>query len=303
MLVLALSLLFADSSHAFKVPLSPTESLYVQSTGAGQPVVLIPGLFGSAFGFRKLVPLLVEAGYHVYAIEPLGIGQSARPSKADYSMMAQADRIASVIDSLRLESPIVIAHSLGGALGFRLAYRHPGLVKGLISIEGGPTEQATTPGFRRAIKFASWLRVVGGAGLVRRKIKSSLVSSSGDASWVTDSVVRGYTSTAASNMGATLKGYLAMSSAREPEALAPHLVEIHAPVRLIVGTAQHDGDVSDEEVALLHRSLAAFGVDSVAGAGHFIQEERPQGIMISLDRLQQMLKGEPRKDPQPGDSP
>ena len=125
---------------------------------------------------------------------------------------------------------------------------------------------------------------------MRRKIKSSLISSSGDGSWVTDSVIRGYTAPAASNLGATLKGYMAMSNAREPELLGPHLVEIHAPVRLIVGTAPHDGDVSSEEVELLHKALVTFAVDSVSGAGHFIQEERPQGIMISLDRLQQNLR-------------
>src|SRR5262252_6027984 len=124
---LALSLLFSDSTQSFKVPLSPAESLYVESSGSGQPVILIPGLFGSAFGFRKLVPLLVAAGYHPYVIEPLGIGQSSRPGKADYSMLAQADRIAAVIDSLKVGSVIVIAHSLGGAMGFRLSYRHPTL--------------------------------------------------------------------------------------------------------------------------------------------------------------------------------
>jgi hypothetical protein len=84
---------------------------------------------------------------------------------------------------------------------------------------------------------------------------------------------------------------MAMAGAKEPEPLAPHLSEIHVPVRLIIGTATHDGDVSPEEVGLLQKSLVTFGVDSVSGAGHFIQEERPQGIMISLDRLQNTLKG------------
>src|SRR5262245_19647937 len=143
MLVLALSLLFADTARTFKVSLTPTESLYVESTGAGQPVVQIPGLFGSAIGFRKVGRLLVEAAYHLLVIEPLGIAQSSRPSKSDYSMLAQSDRIAAVIDSLKVGSVIVIAHSLGGAMAFRLAYRHPAVVKGLLSIEGGPTEQAT----------------------------------------------------------------------------------------------------------------------------------------------------------------
>src|SRR2546426_1510347 len=65
------------------VPVAPTESLSVETAGRGAPVVLIPGLFGSAFGFRKLVPLLVGAGYRTIVIEPLGVGASARPERSE----------------------------------------------------------------------------------------------------------------------------------------------------------------------------------------------------------------------------
>jgi len=80
------ALLVADSvppmlpaPQQFMVPLSRTESLSVETAGSGDPVVIIPGLFGSAFWFRTLVPLLADAGYHAIVIEPLGIGSSARP--------------------------------------------------------------------------------------------------------------------------------------------------------------------------------------------------------------------------------
>src|SRR5256885_12979030 len=36
--------------------------------GAGDPVVLIPGLFGSAFGYRRVLPGLVDAGYRTIVI-------------------------------------------------------------------------------------------------------------------------------------------------------------------------------------------------------------------------------------------
>src|SRR5205809_4094456 len=116
------------------VPVAPAESLSVEATGRGDPVVLIPGLFGSAFGFRKLVPLLAQAGYRAIVIEPLGIGSSARPEKANYSLTAQADRIAAVLDSLGVRGALLIAHSIGGSEAFRPAYRRPDLEKGPLSI-------------------------------------------------------------------------------------------------------------------------------------------------------------------------
>src|SRR2546428_12983684 len=96
------------------VPVAPAESLSVEATGRGDPVVLIPGLFGSAFGFRKLVPLLVDAGYRAIVIDPLGVGASARPAKANYSRTSQAGRTAAGIDSLHAPSPLVPGTSIAG---------------------------------------------------------------------------------------------------------------------------------------------------------------------------------------------
>ena len=212
--------LLADTSGNFKVPLTPVESVHVVTTGVGEPVVLLPGLFGSAFGFRNLVPLLTQAGYQTIVLEPLGIGSSSRPERADYSLTAQADRVAAVLDTLHVTRAFVIAHSAGGSVAFRLAYRRPDLVRALITLEGGPTEAAVTPAFRRAMRFAPWIKVFGGIKLIRRKIRSMLMASSGDTTWVTDGVVRSYTAAAARDLDATLKAYLAMARARARQAAA-----------------------------------------------------------------------------------
>jgi 4,5:9,10-diseco-3-hydroxy-5,9,17-trioxoandrosta-1(10),2-diene-4-oate hydrolase len=288
----------AAPDHAQELTIAPDETLSIESTGTGPAVVLVPGLFGAAFGFRGIVPLLVQARYRAVVIEPLGIGQSSRPEGADYSLAAQADRLAAALHALRLHDVIVIAHSLGAAEAFRLAYRHPGLVRGLISIEGGPAEQTSTPTFRRAIRLASWFHVFGGLKLIRHEIRRSLVRSSGDSTWVTDGAVQGYTTAAAADLGSMLKGYLKMATAREPEPLAPHLAEIRAPVRLLVGSSVHEGGISPDQIELLAHALPNFAVDTVPGAGHFIQEERPERILASLSLLEQTLRKTP-SDPSP----
>jgi len=283
----------AQVSGSFVVPVSRIESLAVEIAGQGEPVVLIPGLFGSVFGFRKLVPLLTQAGYRTIVIEPLGIGSSARPAKANYSLTAQADRIAAVLDSLDVRDAMVVAHSMGGAEAFRLAYRRPDLVKGLVSIEGGPTESAITPEFKRALRLAPWIKLLGGMKLIRHKIRSMLLASSGDSSWVTDAVVDGYTAGASRNLNGTLRAYLAMAGSREPEPLAPHLAEIRCPVLLLAGGVPHPGGVGAAETALLARSLLSFVLDSVPGAGHFIYEEQPAVVAAAVARLRATMAPPP----------
>src|SRR2546428_4005063 len=83
-------LVVADSSHAFPLVLPRAESVQVAVAGgeAGAPVVLIPGLFGAAFAYRKVIPRLTEAGYRALVIEPPGVGQSGRAQHARYSLTA-----------------------------------------------------------------------------------------------------------------------------------------------------------------------------------------------------------------------
>lgn len=266
------------------VGLSSAESLHVEVTGTGQPVVLIPGLFGSAFGFRHVVPMLVDAGYQAIVIEPLAIGESSRPDTADYTASAQASRIAAVLDSLAVRGALVIAHSAAASDAFWLAYRRPDLVAAVLSIESGPAETIATPGFRHAMRFAPLLRLFG-VGLLRRKVRGELIHSSGDPDWVTDDVVRAYTEPAALDLAGTLKAFRAMARAREPEPLAPHLGEIRAPVSLLVGTAHHDGEVLPGEIESMRHSLLSFRVETVPGAGHFLQEERPEAVFDALQHL------------------
>jgi pimeloyl-ACP methyl ester carboxylesterase len=276
------AVLLADSTHTVDVPLSPAESLHVEMQGAGNPVVLIPGLFGSAFGFRTLVPLLTARGYRTIIIEPLGIGGSTRPPQADYSLTAQANRVAAVLDTLHVRRALIVGHSVGGSEALRLAYLRPDLVGALVSLEGGPAETAVTPAFKRAMRFAPWIKLLGGVRLIRWKIRNMLVASSGDATWVTDDVVRGYTAAAAQNLDATLKAFLAMAAARERQKLQPHLSEIRCPVHLVVGGARHAGDVGADEVGLLERTLPHFTLDSIPGAGHFLYEERPDAVLAVM---------------------
>ena len=286
------AVLLVDSTHSVRVPLTPAEALHVEISGVGEPVVLIPGLFGSAFGFRNLVPLLTERGYRTIVIEPLGIGESTRPPRADYSLTAQADRVAAVLDTLGVRGALFVAHSVGGSEAFRMAHRRPDLVRALVSLEGGPAETAATATFKRAMRFAPWIKVLGGVRLIRWKIRKMLVASSGDASWVSDDIVYGYTAAAARDLDGTLKAFLAIAAAREPEKLQPHLAEIRCPVRLVVGGAPHDGDVGRDEVGLLQRTLPRFALDSVPGAGHFLYEEQPAAVVTAVLRAA-MAAGSP----------
>ena len=62
--------------------------------------------------------------------------------------------------------------------------------------------------------------------------------------------------------------------------------EIADPVLLLLGGAPHESGPPAAEVAQLARSLRAFTVDTVPGAGHFVHEEQPDAVVAAILRIE-----------------
>lgn len=277
-----ITMLALDSAAVRRIHVAPAETLAVTVAGAGSPVVLVPGLFGSAYGFRKLIPPLVAAGHQVIVIEPLAVGSSSRPRRADYSLEAQARRIARVMDILAVDDAVLVGHSVGAAMVLRVAVARPELAHAIVSLEGGPAESAVGPSFRRAMQYAPFIKLVGGAGLMRRALRQNLINASSDPSWITDEAIAEYTAGATADLGATLLAYLRMAEAREREALGPHLGEIRCPVHLVLGGAPHASAPRADDIERFRAGVRQLDILTIPGAGHFLQEEAPHDVTQAI---------------------
>lgn len=166
-LILLLALGTAPDQRRLVV--APAETLTVELWGAASApvVVLIADFLGSAYTFRHVARALAEEGYRVVVVEPLAVGTSSRPKKSDYSLSAQAVRVAAVLDSCGVRLAIVGAQGTNGAIAVRMAAVRPDLVARLVLLEGGGAERAAGPGFRRAMENSAGLQLFGN-GLVRK---------------------------------------------------------------------------------------------------------------------------------------
>ncbi|HUC41311.1 MAG TPA: alpha/beta hydrolase [Gemmatimonadales bacterium] len=283
--ILAIQLLVSPATPhlgPLGMEVQPGETLRVAVTGSGRPVVIIPGLFGAIEGFSRLSDSLVASGYRVLIVEPLGVGSSGRPAHADYSLTAQAGRIAAVMEELDMQPAVVVAHSVGAAIALRLALLRPELVAAVVSLEGGPAETIATAGLRRALKMAPLLKLFG-SGPLRGKIARNLRAASGDTTWLTDSVVRVYTSGPARDLGATLRALKGMVNAVEPWPLGPALERITCPVVLVQGLAPHDGS-PDEAARAKMETIPHFTLEALPGVGHYVFEETPDLVVGIIKR-------------------
>ena len=275
-----------DGAVVRNIEVAPGELLRTTTVGTGRPLVLIPGIFGAAYGYRAITGPLARSGYRTIVVEPLGYGWSSHPKDADYSFAAQTARVSEALDSLGVAGALVVAQSSGAAIAFRLAVLRPDLVHGLLSIDGGPAESAATPGMKKVFKFGGGLvKFALDESKLRHDVRREIVRNSGDTTWITDALIRAYTAGQTADMGGSIDAFHKMSKAKEPSSLAERLHECTVPVRLLVGTVPHPAEVTAEQKAMLQTTLRDFKAESVAGAGQYIQEEQPAVVLAALARL------------------
>lgn len=293
MLLLTIALLTAsiDSAVVRDIEVARGETLRTTSVGVGQPLVLIPGIFGAAFGYRRITGPLVARGYRTIVVEPLGYGWSSHPKNADYSFTAQTERVALALDQLGVKRALFVAQSSGAAIAFRLAIQRPDLVRGLLSIDGGPAESAATPGMKKAFKLGGFaVKLAMDESKLRHDVRREIVKNSGDTTWVTDAVIRGYTAGQTADMNGSIDAFHRMSKSKEGASLADRLHQCAVPVRLLVGTVAHPAEVTHDQRELLSEKLPNFRTDSVSGSGQYIQEEQPAAVLAAVARLDQAAR-------------
>jgi pimeloyl-ACP methyl ester carboxylesterase len=284
--VIAAALAFAilacdDSAVTRRVVVAPAETLVVVTQGSGPPVVIVPGMLGSAYAFRHVVRGLVAAGRSVVVIEPLGFGESSRPQRSDYSLPAQAVRVTAVLDSLGIVSAPFIAHNIAVTIVLRIAVSDPGRVVGIVSLDAGAVERPTTPGVKNALRLAPIVEFFGAQFLVRKKIGSALREHSADPAWVTDSVVAAYSRPITSDLTSTVRALKKLSQTPPSDSITLQLSRVGAPVVLLIGSANRLGGVTAAEVATLRGTLRDLRVDSVARSGEYVHEERPDAVIAA----------------------
>jgi pimeloyl-ACP methyl ester carboxylesterase len=297
MLLISLALLGAPPDTAAvrnvvrDVEVAPGEILRTTTAGTGEPLILIPGIFGGAFGFRTITGPLAARGYQTIVIEPLGYGWSSHPKDADYSFTAQAGRVGRALDRLGVSRALLVAQSSGASIAHRLAISRPDLVRGLLSIDGGPVENPATPGMRKAFKFGGGLvKLALDESKLRHDVRREIVKNSGDTTWVTDAVIRAYTAGQVADMSGSIDALHRMSQSKGEASLADRLHECAVPVRLLVGTVKHPAEVSDDQRELLSTKLPDFRADSVQGSGQYVQEEQPAAVLAAVAQLDQAAR-------------
>ena len=108
--------------------------LHYVERGSGPAIVMIHGLGGQLrnFSYAMLEPLAQD--HRVVLVDRPGSGYSTADDDSEPGIVEQAAIIARFIETLGIERPLVVGHSLGGAVALALALERPALIRGLALI-------------------------------------------------------------------------------------------------------------------------------------------------------------------------
>ena len=258
--------------------------MHYADEGIGDPVLLLHGEPTWAFLYRKMIPALAGVA-RVVAPDYYGFGRSDKPTRIEeYSYDSHYESIERFADELDLRETTVVVQDWGGPIGLRLAVERPDRVARLVILNTGigagraPSEEW--------LRFRELVRRVGTDLVPGQLIRISAVTD------LADDVIEAYNApfpTPESKAGVLAFPELVPTeldhrSAAKMLEVRDALTRWRRPALVLFS----DSDPIFSTVAAEHmasRIPGAGPAEIIAGAGHFLQEEKGEEIADRIARF------------------
>ncbi|MCT7363001.1 epoxide hydrolase [Mycolicibacterium llatzerense] len=297
-----------------------TNGVQLQVTEAGERgapvVVLAHGFPELAHSWRHQIPALAAAGYHVLAPDQRGYGGSSRPPAVkDYDIVHLTADLAGLLDDVGAERAVVVGHDWGSPVVCNFALLHPDRVIAVAALSVPPVPRAAAPPteiWRRRVGdnyfYMLYFQEPGVAdaalgrdprSTMRRMIAEEGLSAPPDTladdplpplpDWITADEFEPYV-TAFTESGFTgpLNWYRNFDRNWELTATTP-APAITVPTLFLAGTADPVLSFTPRDRV---RDVAAgdYREVMIPGAGHWLQQERPDEVNAALIEFIEGLK-------------
>ena len=245
--------------------------------GEGAPVLLLHGEPTWSYLYRKLIPPLAAVS-RVVAPDYFGFGRSDKPVDREwYSYDRHYGSIARFVEELDLSALTLVVQDWGGPIGLRLAVEQPDRVARLVIMNTGvgagraPSEEW--------LRFREFVRRVGTDLRAGQLVKVTCVTE------LPDDVVAAYDApfpTPESKTGPLMFPELVPTELGHPSAakmldVREALTRWEKPALVLFSDSDPIFSPRDGE-RLAERIPGADSAETVAGAGHFLQEDKGEEL-------------------------
>lgn len=252
-------------------------SLYYESQGVGEPVVLIGGLGSDISSWATQIPIYSKL-FRVIYFDNRGMGKSDKPD-IEYSTEMMADDTIALLDNIGIEKASFVGKSMGGMIAQWIGIKYPErvskLVLGCCSASrddvGNEIIRACREIAAKAGMKTVWLTALF-LSYSRKYIENNLSSIKDNLSKIPDK-------------SENLTGYLRQSAACEQHDVSDMVSVVHAKSLVIYG--KNDFITSpwrSEQLASLVQNSKAIGYDAGHGFWREHQEQVDRDIIEFLSQ-------------------
>ena len=257
------------ATNGYFVKVGDVNTHYIRK-GNGKPLLLIHGIFSSAFVWHKNIDELSRY-FDVIAVDLKGYGYSDKPSARRYSREDIRQFMIDFMDAIQVDKAIVAGHSWGGGIAMDLALVCPQRVEKLVLID--------SIGYPLKHNFFSWALKLPGMGKLLLALcdKDTLewILKKGvffDPSLITDEEIEGW-----------IRPYYVKGSVQAALELrnfdfviGEQLKDISCPVLVIWG--QDDKCLPVKFAERFKQDIKGSVLNIIPDCGHNPQEEKPKEV-------------------------
>lgn len=268
----------AEQAEQF-VTLSQGRVHYRQAgSDTGPTVILVHGFSYASWSFNFLGPLLVEAGYRVFAPDLYGRGFSDRP-RVTHDRGLYNRLLSEFMDAVGLDEPVLLAgNSMGGGVVTDFAANHPGQVRGLLLLVPAGLELGIPVSLGwlgvPVIGDLQW-RFLLGPQLAKSTSDRAAVRAMADAAMAQQAAIPGYYPSLLN----VIRNYPLGGLQESFEAVGVQ----GTPVTALF--AEHDHLIPVTAAEILQNAIPQAEVSVLANQGHDLVLDDPQTVLEALNAL------------------
>jgi pimeloyl-ACP methyl ester carboxylesterase len=240
---------------------------YTEAGSGEPPILLVHGWTCNHSYFQPQFEHFARS-HRTVAVDLRGHGASDKPEQ-EYTADGFADDLAWLAGELGLHKPIVIGHSMGGAIVLALAQRHPDLPRAIVMVDGAavPRRGATTAvqAFVAGLYSAAYLEVQ------RAFVESALFDPTDDPA-LRERVTREMTASPQHVTASCIKNLTAYDFEAAARACAVPALNVVAARPI-------------QDVQLTRELMPNLVHGQTVGAGHFLQLLVPDQLNAMIDRF------------------
>jgi esterase len=247
--------------------------LSFEATGAGAPLLILHGLFGSGTNWRGVARELAK-GAQVFTVDLRNHGSS--PWADSMSYLEMAHDVHAMIQAQGLKRPAVVGHSMGGKTAMALALTHPEAVGRLVVVDIAPVAYSD--------RLSEYVRAMSsvdlGSANTRAEVQQAL------ARYIPDAGIVGFLmqNLVPRNEHFDWRLNLAGISRSMPQLcdFPAELLQRHfdGPGAAIIGALSDY--VKAQDRPLFKTLFPKLGLSTIEGAGHWVHADRPQEFLAAL---------------------